>query len=127
MHKINYIANSMEEFNYLEEAYKEFIKNYNLDFKEGELFIKQGSEKNNIEIILEEVYGKNNLIVTDKNSQNKIVTTIIPYQKHYNVFKIEDKEYLLGHRALNERIVQYDKPRWFFDCYNGITNGPQRF
>ena len=26
MHKINYIANSMEEFNYAEEAYKEFIK-----------------------------------------------------------------------------------------------------
>jgi len=123
VHKIKYVANSMEEFDYLKNAYKEFTENYDLKFKGGELLVEKGSDKNTIEIILQETWGENKLIVRDKNLQNKIITTIVPYQTFYKILEVKDKRYLLGHRALQEQIIQKsDQSHWFFDCNNGIKS-----
>ncbi len=123
--KPKYIANSKQEFDYLEMAYKEFIKNYELEFEGGELLVEKGPENNIIKIVLEERYGKNNLIVKNKNLEKKVVATIVPYhQLGYPVFKVKDKKYWLEHRALEAEITKrYDLPRFFPRGDSGIKNG----
>ncbi len=126
--KPKYLVSSKEELTYLENAYKEFIKKYELEFKgAGELLVKRNSKGESIEIILKEIAGENNLIVKDKNLENKIVSKIVPYQMGYNLLRIKDKEYWLEHQALHERITErYDPPRFFSRSDSGIKSGYTR-